>query len=284
MSVADADRQAVADAVARAGSSFTWGMRILPKPRREAMYAIYAFCRAVDDAADDASDEAAARSALEDWRTEIAALFAGAPKTAIGRALVEPVAVYGLRQADFDAVIDGCAMDAGAPIFAPDERLLDQYIDRVACAVGRLSVRAFGVPDALGPPLAAAQGRALQLTNILRDFEEDAERGRLYAPRELLVEAGAPIIPGDPWATLHSPDFRQVAGWLAERAAGYFRETEALLVKCPSAAARPARLMARVYEAQWNALAARGWSRPLQPARLSKGAKLWTAMRSLIGL
>ncbi|HEY4265051.1 MAG TPA: squalene/phytoene synthase family protein, partial [Micropepsaceae bacterium] len=172
------------------GSSFYAGMRLLPKAERDAMFAIYAFSRAVDDIADEGHDSRASRhAALDDWRRDIEQLYAGSPTKRV-EFLVPVVRVYGLRKEDFLAIIDGMDMDVAEDIRAPDLAMLDLYCDRVASAVGRLSVKIFGMDDAPGFKLAHHLGRALQITNILRDLDEDAAAGRLYLPREFLAEAG----------------------------------------------------------------------------------------------
>ncbi|MGH6972350.1 MAG: squalene/phytoene synthase family protein, partial [Caulobacteraceae bacterium] len=151
------------------GSSFYAAMRLLPPPERAAMFAVYAFCRLVDDIADEPGPTPALRRAeLDAWRADIAALYAGAPRERIAN-LAEPIRRFGLKQEDFLAVVDGMEMDVDGPIAAPDFPTLDLYCDRVASAVGRLSVRIFGMPDEPGQRLAHHLGRALQLTNILRD-------------------------------------------------------------------------------------------------------------------
>src|SRR6185369_2125024 len=167
-------------------SSFYLAMRLMPAEERDAMFAIYAFCRKVDDIADDGvgtRDER--RRKLDVWRDDIAALYRGEPA---GQAqfLSPIVARYGLRQEDFLAVLDGMAMDVAEDIVAPDLATLDLYCDRVASAVGRLSIKVFGMDEHPGFELARHLGRALQLTNILRDIDEDAAIGRLYLPREYL--------------------------------------------------------------------------------------------------
>ena len=172
------------------GSSFYAGMRLMPTPEREAMFAIYAFSRAVDDIADDGARARDARAAaLESWRTDIEALYAGSPppRAAFLRAAVKR---YGLRKEDFLTLIDGMAMDVAEDIRGPDLATLDLYCDRVASAVGRLSIKVFDMDEGPGFALAHHLGRALQLTNILRDIDEDAAVGRLYLPHESLIEAG----------------------------------------------------------------------------------------------
>ncbi len=171
------------------GSSFYAGMRILPRAQREAMFEIYSFCRAVDDIADDPGPRAPRQAALDQWRSDIAAIYAGSPPPQLA-GLAQAVRGFDLAQDDFLAVIAGMEMDVVADIRAPDRVTLDLYCDRVACAVGRLSVRVFGMARAPGIALAHHLGRALQLTNILRDIDEDAGLGRLYLPREELQAAG----------------------------------------------------------------------------------------------
>ena len=171
------------------GSSFYTAMRILPRAQREAMFEIYSFCRKVDDIADDGGPRDERLDQLQLWRSDIDALYTG---SAVSRAtsLAAPVKTFGLQREDFLAVIDGMEMDVVADIRAPDWAKLDPYCDRVASAVGRLSVRVFGMEEKAGIALAHHLGRALQLTNILRDIDEDAAIGRLYLPREALQAAG----------------------------------------------------------------------------------------------
>ena len=179
-------------------------MRILPKRQREAMYSLYAFCRAVDDIADERGPSTSAQrlAGLERWRADIAAMFAGGAPPHLMR-LADAVRAFDMQQEDFGAVLDGMAMDAAQDIRAPDWATLDLYCDRVASAVGRLSVRIFGLAPELGEPLAFHLGRALQLTNILRDIDEDAAAGRLYLPREALDAAG--VATNDPLAAAADP-------------------------------------------------------------------------------
>ena len=153
-----------------AGSSFFWAMQFLPYRRREAMYALYAFRREVDDIANSDAPRSLKDVLLSDWRSEIALLYAGRPQQTVTRALSEAVRSYGLKCGDFLAIIDGMEMDARTDIRAPSLIELDLYCERVAVAVGRLSVRIFGEETAAGERVAAALGRALQLTNILRDL------------------------------------------------------------------------------------------------------------------
>lgn len=270
------DRTEVEAIVKAAGTSFLRGMAILPEPRRRAMFAIYAFCRIVDDIADEPSPFETRKPRLEAWRGRVAALYRGEAEDAVTRELLVAVRAYGLREVDFVAVIDGMEMDAERAIVAPDMAELDLYCDRVAGAVGRLSVRAFGDSSAAADEVAGHLGRALQLTNILRDIAEDAERGRLYLPRELLEAAG---VPADPAAVLAHPGVAQASAALAVRAEGHFRAAVAAMARCDRRAMRPARLMGAMYAAILRRLARRGWDKPALPVHVPKWQKLWIALR-----
>ena len=191
-------------------------MRILPRAQREAMFQIYSFCRQVDDIADSDGPRAERLAALQQWRDDIDALYQGQPPARL-RDYVASVQQFGLKREDFLAIIDGMEMDVPQDIRAPDLATLDLYCDRVASAVGRLSVRVFGLPEDDGILLAHHLGRALQLTNILRDIDEDAGIGRLYLPREGLLHAG--ITSDDPHKVIADPALPKVCAPLVDAGA-----------------------------------------------------------------
>ncbi len=278
--MSQADTQYVTALVKRSGTSFYHGMKILPPARRDAMYAIYAFCRVVDDIADEEGrDFTAKQAALNEWRARIAALYRGGTDGPITRALHAAVHEYGLRAEDFLAIIDGMEMDAGAPIIAPSLAELDLYCDRVASAVGRLSVRVFGDSSAAADEVAHALGRGLQLTNILRDVGEDAERGRLYLPRELLAQAGIPLTPE---AALAAPALPQVCAQLADMAEKNFARAEAAMARCRPGTMRPARLMAASYRPLLGILRRLHFNYAKGRIKLPKWRKLVLAARLLM--
>jgi phytoene synthase len=263
--------------VKQSGTSFYYGMKILPAARRDAMYGIYAFCRVVDDIADDDTVPfEQKRGALQAWRERIAAVFQGWSDDAVTRVLAEIAPLYGLHEKDFVAIIDGMEMDAGVPIVAPPMPVLDLYCDRVAAAVGRLSVRVFGDASNAAEDVAYALGRALQLTNILRDVGEDSARGRLYLPHEYLEEAGAGFTVAE---ALASPALPAVCEKLARLAEKYFAQTEAALKNCDRRAMRPARLMAASYRPLLGRLRKRGYDYRGERVSLSKWEKLAAAAR-----
>jgi squalene synthase HpnD len=270
---------APADASARArGSSFNAAMRILPRPRREAMFEIYSFCRSVDDIADGAGPHQARRQALADWRRDIDALYSsfGPPNQTL-QGLDKAIHTFGLRREDFRAVIDGMEMDVEADIRAPDLATLDLYCDRVASAVGRLSARAFGMPEAEGQSLAHHLGRALQLTNILRDLDEDALIGRLYLPREDLRAAG--IGEEEPRAVLANPSLAQACAPTIARAKEHFGAADRIMARCPRASVCAPRIMADVYRAILGSLESRGFAPPRQRIRTPRHRVLLAILR-----
>ena len=274
------DMAAVEAIVRRAGTSFYRGMRILPPDRRAAMYAIYAFCREVDDIADDPAPLADRLPRLAAWRARVAALPRGEADGPVTRVLAAAAARYALRTEDFLAVIDGMQMDAETEIVAPDLATLDLYCDRVAAAVGRLSVRAFGDASPAADEVAHALGRALQLTNILRDIAEDAARGRLYLPREFLLAEAVPL---DARAALTAPGLGRVAARLGAEAVRHFARAEAAMARCDPRAMKPARLMAASYRMILTALERRGWERAAEPVSVAKWRKLLLAARFMLG-
>jgi phytoene synthase len=269
-------RETIRRRVEAAGTSFYWAMRMLPRERRDGMYAVYAFCREVDDIADD-WPEAERPAGLASWHDEIEAIYDGRPHHLIARALAEPVARFRLRKTDFHDVIDGMEMDAAQAIRAPDLATLDLYCARVAAAVGHLSVHVFGDPSDSAHQVADALGRALQLTNILRDLAEDAERGRLYLPRELLDRHG--IRTDDPLAVLRHPALPAVCRDLAAVAIGHFDAARAAMARSSRRAMRPAAVMGAFYRAMLDALLAADWRDPSARVSLSSRRKLWLVLR-----
>ena len=280
LGAAQADLDEVEALVRKAGTSFYRGMRVLPPDRRHAMYAIYAFCRIVDDIADEDGALADKLVRLAAWRDHVSGLYRGMSDGPVTRVLVAAVERFRLREADFAAIIDGMRMDAETVIVAPDLATLDLYCDRVASAVGRLSVRAFGDASEAADRVAYSLGRALQLTNILRDVKEDAGRGRLYLPAEYLDQAG---VPHDPALALASPALPAVCARLAADARRYFQDARVQMARCDPAAMKPARLMGETYAAILTCLERGGWRNPAARISLPVWRKLWLLMRYGLG-
>jgi phytoene synthase len=276
LDASQADLDEIETSVRKAGTSFYQGMRVLPPDRRHAMYAIYAFCRIIDDIADEGGTLPDKLRRLSAWRARVAGLYRGESDGPVTRVLVAAVRQFQLREADFAAVIDGMRMDAETDIVAPDLATLDLYCDRVAAAVGRLSVRAFGDSSGEADRVAWSLGRALQLTNILRDIKEDAERGRLYLPAEYLDQAG---VPHDPAAALASPALPAVCARLAADARRHFNDARAHMAHCDPKAMKPARLMGETYAAILTGLERSGWRDLGVRIGLPPWTKLWLLVR-----
>jgi presqualene diphosphate synthase len=258
------------------GSSFYAAMRILPREQREAMFQIYSFCRQVDDIADSDGPRPERLAALQQWRDDIEALYRGHPPARL-QDYVPSVRTFDLAREDFLAVVDGMEMDVPQDIRAPDSATLDLYCDRVASAVGRLSVRVFGLPREEGVLLAHHLGRALQLTNILRDIDEDAAIGRLYLPREGLLQAG--IVSTDPREVASDPALPKVCAPLVERARMHFEKADEIMDRNSRRLVRAPRIMSKYYGAILALLVARGFSSPRAPVRLNKLARIAILLR-----
>jgi squalene synthase HpnD len=258
------------------GSSFYSAMRILPASQREAMFQIYSFCRKVDDIADSDGPRPERLAALQQWREDIDALYRGDPPDHL-KDYVATVKKFDLQREDFIAVIDGMEMDVPQDIRAPDMATLDLYCDRVASAVGRLSVNVFGMPREDGVLLAHHLGRALQLTNILRDIDEDAGLGRLYLPREALFHAG--ITSNDPVKVAADRALPKVCQPLVERAKKHFAEADIIMKRNRRRAVRAPRIMGKYYGTILELLLKRGFAAPRAPVRVSKITKLGIVFR-----
>jgi squalene synthase HpnD len=258
------------------GSSFYAAMRILPAEQRQAMFQIYSFCRKVDDIADSDGPRDERLAALQQWRDDIDALYRGQPPARLAD-YVTSVRRFDLQRADFLAIVDGMEMDVPQDIRAPDLATLDLYCDRVASAVGRLSVRVFGLPEGDGIGLAHHLGRALQLTNILRDIDEDAGLGRLYLPREWLHEAG--ITETYPLEVAADPRLPKVCAPLVERARMHFAKSDEIMARNPRRIVRAPRIMSKYYSSILQRLIARGFAPSRDPVRVSKITKLAIILR-----
>jgi presqualene diphosphate synthase len=258
------------------GSSFYAAMRILPLEQREAMFQIYSFCRQVDDIADSDGPRPERLAALQQWRDDIDALYQGRPPARL-KDYVASVRKFELKREDFLAIVDGMEMDVPQDIRAPDMATLDLYCDRVASAVGRLSVRVFGLPHDDGILLAHHLGRALQLTNILRDIDEDAGLGRLYLPREGLQEAG--ITETDPVKVAADPAVPKVCAPLVALARQHFEKSDEIMARHSRRVVRAPRIMSKYYGAVLRLLIARGFATPRTPVRVSKVTRLAIILR-----
>ncbi|MEI7790879.1 MAG: presqualene diphosphate synthase HpnD [Alphaproteobacteria bacterium] len=259
-------------------SSFYLAMRLMPAEERDAMFAIYAFCRKVDDIADDGVGTRAERhEKLEQWRADLRGLYAGTVAQQV-RFLAPAIAHYGLRLEDFLAVLDGMDMDVAEDIVAPDLATLDLYCDRVASAVGRLSIKVFGMDEGPGFDLAHHLGRALQLTNILRDIDEDAAIGRLYLPREYLQEMDC-CRSLDVQAIVNKPQIDAVCRKVAAQAHHHYDQAQRILSARPKGRIKTPRLMGAVYSQILSASEAQGFAAPRRRVSLPKSRLMSLVLR-----
>jgi len=274
-----ADTAGVSAPQQAAGSSFYTAMRILPRAQRDAMFEIYSFCRCVDDVADSDKPRPQRLAELARWRFDIDTLYLGrAPEGLEG--LAQTIRQYSLHKEDFLEIIAGMEMDAIEDIHAPDWAKLDLYCDRVASAVGRLSVRVFGLAEDDGIQLAHHLGRALQLTNILRDVDEDAAINRLYLPREALQSAG--ITSTEPELVVASPALAEACAPVIARAREHFSSAEAIMTRCSRSAVRAPRVMGAVYRTMLDGMIKRGWSPPRQRVRIGKVRLIGIVLRNTL--
>lgn len=272
---------------AKSGSTFYWPMRLLPASKRAAMFAIYAFCRRIDDIADEPGEPADKRAALDSWRRDIRDLYVGGvPGSPLTAALKGAIERYGLPRAELEALIDGMAMDVAGEeaggFQAPDLDTLRLYCRRVAGAVGMLAIRVFDRADPDTERFALALGEALQLTNILRDLAEDAELHRLYLPRELLRAAG--IDATDPETVLAHPALPKACEALADLAEARFAEARSAIAGHARGSLWAATAMMVLYHRLLKRLRAAGWRDLKARVRVGRRESAWVAMRCMLGI
>jgi len=266
----------------KSGSSFTYAFRVLPVEKRRAIYALYSFCRTVDDCVDEAGGEGEA--GLSRWNEEGQRCYAGAPETELGRELANAVFQFPIPRSCFEDVVAGCRMDLTIRRYATFEDLRG-YCLRVASAVGLAAIEIFGYEDPATRDYAIELGLALQLTNILRDVGVDAGRGRLYLPlqdlarfgvtEEALLTATRGGGPGRP------PAVDALLAFEGQRARDQFERASRALPEADRRAMLSAEIMSAVYRALLDELARRGYPVTVPVVRLSRPRKAWIALRTV---
>ena len=264
---------------AQSGSSFYYSFLFLPKARREAITALYAFCREVDDIADECSDTALARTKLEWWRVELARTFAGEPSHPVSRALLPAIRAYDLAREQFEEIIDGMEMDLQHVRYA-DFKALQLYCYRVAAVVGQLAAAIFGYGERKTLKYAHDLGLAFQLTNIIRDVGEDARRNRIYLPQDELAQFG--VRESDMLAGHSSPAFRALMAHQVARARTFYQQALQELPASDRRNQRPGLVMAAIYQTLLNEIENDGY--PVLDRRISLTPlrKLWIAWRTWV--
>ncbi len=264
-------------------SNFYYAFLTLPRPQREALYAVYAFCRTVDDIADLGGDAQAQRRDLALWRQEVARCYEPGvvPTLPIARQLAEAVRVYGLPRVALEAIIEGCEMDLRRTTYESAEDLYP-YCYRVASAVGLCCIEIFGYTDPRAREYAVHLGMALQLTNILRDVGADAQAGRVYLPQEDLRTFGVTV--EDLVAGRHTEAFTRLMAHEADRARDFYRRAREAFPTVDARALVPAQIMGRIYYALLREIEACGFRVFGERVRVPTARKVAIALRCWAGV
>ncbi|WP_425259747.1 presqualene diphosphate synthase HpnD [Rubrivivax sp. RP6-9] len=274
-------QQYVQDRASKSGSSFYYAFLFLPPPRRAAITAFYAFCREVDDVVDEVSDPSVAATKLAWWRKEVATAYAGRPSHPVMQALLPLAPDFGIEAGHLNAVIDGCQMDLEQTRFL-DFAGLSRYCHLVAGVVGEVAANIFGRSEADTVRYAHTLGRAMQLTNIIRDVGDDARRGRIYLPVSELqrfdVKASEILQRAKPWG--YSDRFTALMKFQAERAHATYDEALSLLPAVDRQPQKPGLMMANIYRTLLREIEAQGFQVLHQRTSLTPLRKLWIAART----
>ncbi|PYM06925.1 MAG: squalene synthase HpnD [Candidatus Rokuibacteriota bacterium] len=270
--------QFVSTLTRKSRSSFYYAFLFLPRPRREALYAVYAFCRIVDDVADLGSNPARQRAALNDWRAEVARCYAGrALQTPVARRLADAVRAYPIPRTALESIIDGVEMDLDRATYETFEELYP-YCYRVASAVGLCCIEIFGYAESHTRDYAVNLGIALQLTNIMRDVETDARAGRVYIPQEDLRRFG--VTSDDLRAGRYTDAFVALMEHQARRARHFYEAAQRAFPAADARALVAAQIMGRIYFALLRELEARRFRIFGRHVALSARRKLGIALRT----
>jgi phytoene synthase len=266
---------------AASGSSFYYAFLFLPPERRAAITAFYAFCREVDDVVDEVSDLGVAQTKLAWWRTEVARAYEGSPSHPATQALMPLAANFAIEARHLMAVIDGCQMDLEQTRFL-DFAGLSRYCHLVAGVVGEVAANIFGRSEADTVRYAHTLGRAMQLTNIIRDVGDDARRGRIYLPvsdlQRFEVKASEILQRTKPWG--YSDRFTALMKFQAERAHATYDEALSLLPAADRQRQKPGLMMANIYRTLLREIEAQGFQVLHQRTSLTPLRKLWIAART----
>jgi 15-cis-phytoene synthase len=266
----------VATLTRRSGSNFYYSFLFLPRRKREAIYALYAFCRTVDDAVDQgAATPSDQRRILGEWRIELERAYAGRPTHPIAARLTDVVRVFPIRREHLEAILDGVEMDIDKRRYATFEELVE-YCYRVAAAVGLACIEIFGYTDPRARDYAVNLGIALQLTNILRDLRSDAERGRIYLPLDELRRFG--YSEDDLLRGRYTRPYLELMRFQADRTHAYFRAARAALPRADRRRLLAAEIMGVIYRALLREIEARQFRVFDRRVRLSAPRKLALAL------
>ncbi|MBM3861735.1 MAG: presqualene diphosphate synthase HpnD [Verrucomicrobia bacterium] len=262
----------------KAGTNFYVSFLAMPKAKREAMCVVYAFMRHSDDIADDATSPSAATEGLRAWREQVAAALNGKETSEpILPALAEVVRRFGIERRYLFELLDGTEMDQTKTRFATFDELY-QYCYRVASCVGLVVMPIFGYTDQAALVPAEACGIAFQLTNILRDVKEDAEKGRIYLPAEDMRRFG--VEDDDIMKSRYTPQFVELMRFEASRAREYYAKARPLLGMISADSRGTLAVMMDVYGGLLDRIEARQFRVFDGRVRLSGAEKLWIVLKN----
>lgn len=262
------------DKAAKSGSSFYYSFMFLSPDKRRAITALYAFCREVDDVVDECSDTNVARTTLIWWRGQVADIYSGKPQHPVAIALIPVVKQFNMAQEHLLEIIDGMEMDLDQHQYA-DFKALQLYCYRVASVVGLLAAGIFGHTDRKTLKYAHDLGIALQLTNIIRDVGEDARRGRIYLPQDELAQFG--VHTRDILDAKETAEFQKLMKFQIERAQHFYQQAFEQLPDVDRKSQRTGIIMAAIYRATLDEVAASGCHVLKERVSLTPLRKLWLA-------
>jgi phytoene synthase len=266
----------VQEKAAASGSSFYYAFLFLPKPRRAAITAFYAFCREVDDVVDEVSDPGIARTKLAWWQSEVSKSFRGEASHPVMKALMPCTANFGIEERQLQAVIEGCRMDLEQTRYL-DFAGLERYCHLVAGIVGEVSARIFGQADPQTTEYAHKLGLAFQLTNIIRDVGEDALRGRVYLPVSELQQFD--VKAHEILNRKYSDRFTALMKFQADRAQQLYDQALALLPPADRRSQKPGLMMASIYRTLLREIERDGFQVLHQRVSLTPLRKFWLAWK-----
>jgi phytoene synthase len=264
---------------AASGSSFYYSFLFLPRERRRAITALYAFCREVDDVVDETADSQLAATKLAWWRVEVANLYAGNPQHPVTKALSPFIEKYSIKKENLGDIIDGMEMDLTQSRYL-DWPGLERYCYRVAGVVGLLAAGIFGYRDPRTLDYAKDLGIAFQLTNIIRDVGEDARKNRVYLPMDDLKRFGVPA--ADVLNARQTPGFQELMKFQAQRAKDYYAKAFAALPQEDRKTQRAGLIMAAIYRTLLDEIERDGFRVLTQRTSLTPLRKLWIAWKTWV--
>ncbi|MBE6467141.1 MAG: hypothetical protein E7004_00915 [Alphaproteobacteria bacterium] len=269
--------------VKKSGSSFFWGMHMLPTKERRAIYTLYAFCRHIDDIVDGNEAMSHKIELINAWKKEIDNIYdKKVPASCIGRNIYKNCMRFNIPKSDLTSLLSSISMDLPNPVQAPSMDDFYKYCQGVACAPGSMSLRVLGCKDEqLIKDLSTSLGVAMQVTNILRDVREDAMVDRLYIPKEFLLKAGIESV--DPKEVIIDKNLSVAREELAKLAFKQYEKSFDLISKLDKKISRSIKALAYVYKRYFDIMQNRGWEVISPKPSISHFLKLLLVLKAYTG-